>query len=181
MSDAEPPPNHCSNPAPPRTLRRPRQPHDPSTLRPDCAFGRSPRPHDQSSLSSDRCFDRSSRTNALSALCPDCVIGRSPRSQDPSTFRSDRGPGRNRLQPGRLPPPRGQAGSATIWAIAMVLLASSAAACALVWIGAVAARHSAERAADQAALAAAGGAVVDEAHELVSRATGATLVAAGFL
>src|SRR6185437_6905462 len=66
-------------------------------------------------------------------------------------------PNRDRLRS----PSRSQAGSATVWAIAIVLLASSTAACALVWIGAVAARHSAERAADQAALAAAGGAVRD--------------------
>src|SRR5581483_6255932 len=105
MSDTEPPPNRCSNAAPPPSHRLSPQPHDPSPLHPDWDSGRS------------------------------------------------------RRQPGRLPSPRGQAGSATIWAIAMVLLASSATACALVWIGAVTARHSAERAADQAALAAAGGAV----------------------
>ena len=54
---------------------------------------------------------------------------------------------------------RGEAGSATLWAVALILLASSTAACALIWIGAVSTRHAAEHAADQAALAAAGAAV----------------------
>src|SRR5579883_1213044 len=54
---------------------------------------------------------------------------------------------------------RGQAGSATVWTVAMIMLASGVTGCALVWIAAVAARHSAEKAADRSALAAAGAAV----------------------
>src|SRR5579871_4924914 len=54
---------------------------------------------------------------------------------------------------------RGQAGSATVWTVAMIMLASGVTGYALVWIAAVAARHSAEKAADRSALAAAGAAV----------------------
>lgn len=70
----------------------------------------------------------------------------------------------------RVLPPHARArrddhGSATIWAVSVVLLASAAVGWALLWVAAEAARHSAERAADSAALAAASAAL----HRLAMR------------
>ena len=50
-------------------------------------------------------------------------------------------------------------GSATIWTICILMLVSAAAGGALLWLAAQSTRHSAERAADSAALAAAAGAL----------------------
>jgi secretion/DNA translocation related TadE-like protein len=50
-------------------------------------------------------------------------------------------------------------GSATIWAVCVLLLVSAAVGCALIWVAAEGTRHSAERAADSAALAAASAAL----------------------
>jgi len=52
-------------------------------------------------------------------------------------------------------PRRAEQGSATVWVICILALISTAAGWALVWLAAQGARHSAERAADSAALAAA--------------------------
>lgn len=53
----------------------------------------------------------------------------------------------------------GEKGSATIWVICILMLISAAAGWALLWACAQNARHAAERAADSAALAAAGSAL----------------------
>jgi secretion/DNA translocation related TadE-like protein len=50
-------------------------------------------------------------------------------------------------------------GSATVWAVSVLLLVSGAVGCALIWVGVEGTRHSTERAADSAALAAASGAL----------------------
>jgi secretion/DNA translocation related TadE-like protein len=56
-------------------------------------------------------------------------------------------------------------GSATIWSVAVLLLISAAAGWGLLWVAAESTRHSAERAADSAALAAASSAL----HRLAMR------------
>lgn len=53
----------------------------------------------------------------------------------------------------------GERGSATVWAVCVLLLVSAAVGCALIWVAAESTRHSAERAADAAALAAASAAL----------------------
>lgn len=70
------------------------------------------------------------------------------------------------LQPVRVlprsPGPRisqWERGSATIWAVSVLLLVSAAVGCALIWVVVEGARHSTERAADSAALAAASAAL----------------------
>jgi secretion/DNA translocation related TadE-like protein len=50
---------------------------------------------------------------------------------------------------------RGEIGSATVWVICVLMLISAAAGWALTWVAAQGSRHSVERAADAAALAAA--------------------------
>jgi secretion/DNA translocation related TadE-like protein len=50
-------------------------------------------------------------------------------------------------------------GSATVWAVSVLLLVSAAVGCALIWVAAEGTRHSTERAADSAALAAASAAL----------------------
>jgi secretion/DNA translocation related TadE-like protein len=50
-------------------------------------------------------------------------------------------------------------GSATVWAVSVLLLVSGAVGCALIWVAAEGTRHSTERAADSAALAAASAAL----------------------
>ena len=71
-------------------------------------------------------------------------------------------PLRSARRPPRFPDPRASQrdrGSATIWAVSVLLLVSAAVGCALIWVAAEATRHSAERAADSAALAAASAAL----------------------
>jgi secretion/DNA translocation related TadE-like protein len=50
-------------------------------------------------------------------------------------------------------------GSATVWAVSVLLLVSAAVGCALIWVAVEGTRHSTERAADSAALAAASAAL----------------------
>jgi len=57
------------------------------------------------------------------------------------------------------PAPKHERGSATIWAVCVLLLVSAAVGCALIWVAAEGTRHAAERAADSAALAAASAAL----------------------
>ena len=69
-------------------------------------------------------------------------------------------------------------GSATIWAVCVLLLVSAAVGCALIWIAAENTRHSTERAADSAALAAAASAlrhlaIQDNSDPCVAAATAA--------
>jgi len=52
-----------------------------------------------------------------------------------------------------------ECGSATIWAVCVLMLVSAAVGCALLWVAAESTRHSAERAADAAALTAASAAL----------------------
>jgi secretion/DNA translocation related TadE-like protein len=54
---------------------------------------------------------------------------------------------------------RSEKGSATIWSVSVLLLISAIASWALLWVAAESTRHSAERAADSAALAAASAAL----------------------
>ena len=54
---------------------------------------------------------------------------------------------------------RRERGSATVWAVCVLLLVSAAVGCALIWVAAEGTRHSAERAADSTALAAASAAL----------------------
>ncbi|WP_042373468.1 Rv3654c family TadE-like protein [Streptacidiphilus neutrinimicus] len=75
---------------------------------------------------------------------------------------------------------RGDAGSATIWLVALLCLVGLAAAAALGVAGAIAARHRAESAADLAALAAAGRLLLDPGEACaeaaaIASAQGATL------
>ena len=61
-----------------------------------------------------------------------------------------------------VPGPRSlqrERGSATVWAVSVLLLVSAAVGCALIWVGVEGTRHSTERAADSAALAAASAAL----------------------
>jgi secretion/DNA translocation related TadE-like protein len=61
-----------------------------------------------------------------------------------------------------VPDPRAsrrERGSATVWAVSVLLLVSAAVGCALIWVAAEGTRHSTERAADSAALAAASAAL----------------------
>jgi secretion/DNA translocation related TadE-like protein len=50
-------------------------------------------------------------------------------------------------------------GSATVWAVSVLLLVSAAVGCALIWVAVEGTRHATERAADSAALAAASAAL----------------------
>ena len=74
-------------------------------------------------------------------------------------------PTTRRLQTIRSPHARrsrsshGERGSATIWAVCVLMLVSAAVGCALLWVAAESTRHSAERAADAAALTAASAAL----------------------
>jgi secretion/DNA translocation related TadE-like protein len=61
--------------------------------------------------------------------------------------------------------PCDERGSATIWAVSILLLVSAGVGWALLWVAAESTRHSAERAADSAALAAASAAI----HSLAMR------------
>ncbi|HET9169972.1 MAG TPA: Rv3654c family TadE-like protein [Actinospica sp.] len=61
---------------------------------------------------------------------------------------------------------RSEQGSATIWSLSILLLISAATGWALLWLTAESARHSTDRAADSAALAAASAAL----HNLVMQA-----------
>jgi secretion/DNA translocation related TadE-like protein len=54
---------------------------------------------------------------------------------------------------------RRERGSATVWAVSVLLLVSAAVGCALIWVAVEGTRHSTERAADSAALAAASAAL----------------------
>jgi secretion/DNA translocation related TadE-like protein len=68
---------------------------------------------------------------------------------------------RVRLLP-HVPDPRAsqrERGSATVWAVSVLLLVSAAVGCALIWVAVEGTRHSTERAADSAALAAASAAL----------------------
>jgi len=60
---------------------------------------------------------------------------------------------------------RSERGSATIWSVSVLLLISAVAGWGLLWVAAESARHSAERAADSAALTAAAAAL----HRLAMR------------
>ena len=74
---------------------------------------------------------------------------------------------------------RDERGSATIWAVCVLLFVSAAVGAGLLWVAAEGTRHSAERAADTAALAAAsaalrGLAMQDNANPCVAAAKAAT-------
>ena len=76
-------------------------------------------------------------------------------------------------------PRRDERGSATIWAVCVLLLVSAAVGAGLLWVAAEGTRHAAERAADTAALAAAsaalrGLAMQDKSDPCVAAAKAAT-------
>lgn len=61
---------------------------------------------------------------------------------------------------------RDESGSATVWAVCILMFVSAATGWALLWVAAESTRHATERAADSAALAAAGAAM----HRLSAQA-----------
>lgn len=78
-----------------------------------------------------------------------------PRKPHSATVRGVRADADRSPDIGRSGRRRDEQGSATIWAICILALVSAAAGWALVWLAAQSTRHTVERAADSAALAAA--------------------------